>query len=352
MPFDFNEIWKEVFKTGTHTDAYGHTMDWSESIIDKIVDKYNNQKTEEKHDAPIVIGHPTTTAPAYGWVEKLRRSGKILMAKFRDVDEGFKELVNAGRYQKISIKLTPELLLKHVGFLGAVAPAVKGLALPTFDFTNTEENITTLEINKFTFTYQEATMPENLNNFFKDLLNGIATKYNAEMATQIKSDIDDLTKKYKLDETPAAAPAVTAEEQPPASPAFSESAEYKAQQEKIKKLEAGFTSLEKENREMKFNEIFSGLLNANGKAKVMPAQKQDMRNLYDLYLESNKPFEFQEGDKSVKLSGEAAFKKYVNSLPDLLEYNEFATNGNAFNQGTSQIEEDKKIEEFNKERGF
>jgi hypothetical protein len=199
----------------------------------------------------------------------------------------------------------------------------------------------------------EATMPENLNNFFKDLLNGIATKYNAEMAAQIKADIDDLAKKYKLDEAPPATPPVIAEEPSPASPAFSESAEYKAQQEKIKKLESGFTSLEKENREMKFNEIFTGLLQTpNGKAKVMPAQKQDMRNLYDLYLESNKPFEFQEGDKSVKLSGEAAFKKYVNSLPDLLEYSEFATKGDAFNQGTSQIKENKKIEEFNKERGF
>ena len=87
--------------------------------------------------APIVIGHPATDAPAYGWVDRLFVEGGKLKATIRDTVAAFAEQVRAGRYRKVSVSLfKPDApnnpkpghwYLKHVGFLGAAAPAVAGL---------------------------------------------------------------------------------------------------------------------------------------------------------------------------------------------------------------------------------
>lgn len=56
----------EIFRTGTHTSLNGQTKDFSETDLDTIASSYDPQQ----HEAPIVIGHPETNAPAYGWIEK------------------------------------------------------------------------------------------------------------------------------------------------------------------------------------------------------------------------------------------------------------------------------------------
>ncbi len=61
----------EIFKTGKHTSDKGITNEYTNEDLDKIVSNYN----PEEHEAPIVIGHPKTNAPAYGWIEKLQRVG-------------------------------------------------------------------------------------------------------------------------------------------------------------------------------------------------------------------------------------------------------------------------------------
>ena len=126
------DLWIEVFKAGTHTDASGNTREWTIKDIDTIVALYNNQPEDSKHEAPIVIGHPEDNSPAYGWVEKLKRDGDVLLAKLKDLAPEFVAWVKKGLYKKRSISLYSDLLLKHVGFLGGVPPAVKGLADPKF----------------------------------------------------------------------------------------------------------------------------------------------------------------------------------------------------------------------------
>lgn len=89
------------------------------------------------HEAPIVVGHPSQDAPAYGWVQSLEFGADGLHAVPRQVDPEFVSLVEAGRFKKVSASLYPPdhpgnpkpgiYYLKHVGFLGAAAPAVKGL---------------------------------------------------------------------------------------------------------------------------------------------------------------------------------------------------------------------------------
>lgn len=116
-------MWIEVFKTGKHKDASGREKDWSQEDLDQIIQLYD----PKEHQAPVVLGHPKDDAPAYGWVSELKREGNVLLAKLVRVSKKLKEWVNQGSYQKRSISLYPDLTLRHVGFLGAQPPAVKGL---------------------------------------------------------------------------------------------------------------------------------------------------------------------------------------------------------------------------------
>jgi len=129
-------MWKEVFKAGKHTDANGNEREWSSEDIDTIIAKYNNQLPDEKHEAPVVIGHPVNNSPAYAWVESLKKDGETLLAKFTQIDPEFEQLIKEGRYKKVSIALYPDMMLRHIGFLGAIPPAVKGLKDSEFNSTD------------------------------------------------------------------------------------------------------------------------------------------------------------------------------------------------------------------------
>jgi hypothetical protein len=88
-------------------------------------------------ESPMVVGHPKLDAPAYGWAKSLTAKNGVLYAEPHQVDPAFADMVNAGRYKKRSASFylpdtpgnpTPgKFYLRHIGFLGAAAPAVKGL---------------------------------------------------------------------------------------------------------------------------------------------------------------------------------------------------------------------------------
>ena len=88
----------EIFRGGTHTDMRGTTLAFGESEIVDIAAAYDPALSE----APIVIGHPRTDAPAYGWVKSLSARGDRLYAEPDQVDAAFAELVESGRYKKVS----------------------------------------------------------------------------------------------------------------------------------------------------------------------------------------------------------------------------------------------------------
>ena len=118
----------EIFKAGTHTDSSGNTREWTDKDLQEIASLYD----PANHEAPIVIGHPDTDSPAYGWVESLKAEGGKLLAKLKDVAPEFKDRFKRGLYKQVSIALYPDLGLRHIGFLGATPPAVKGLKQAIF----------------------------------------------------------------------------------------------------------------------------------------------------------------------------------------------------------------------------
>lgn len=134
-----------IFKAGKHTSAGGTTLDFSEDVLRAAAAAYD----PAVHEAPIVVGHPKDNAPAYGWVSGLDYAEGNLEALPAQVDEAFAEAVKAGRYKKVSASFyTPEspanpkpgtYYLRHVGFLGAQPPAIKGLK--AVNFAEAEEGV-------------------------------------------------------------------------------------------------------------------------------------------------------------------------------------------------------------------
>lgn len=144
----------EVFKAGTHTDASGKTRNWSESDLDQIASSYD----PKYHEAPVVIGHPKNNAPAFGWVKQLTKKGKSIYAELGDLAPEFVEWTQKGLYKKRSISLYPNSMkLRHVGFLGAMPPAVKGLEDIQF---STDEQAMTIEFDLPSGTEQSSNHEE------------------------------------------------------------------------------------------------------------------------------------------------------------------------------------------------
>lgn len=114
-----------ILKTGHYTDMYGRHYQFSESDLNDIMQTYD----PTLHEAPIVVGHPRSDGPAYGWVGGVKRGSDGLSVEPRDVEPQFAELVKTRRYSKVSACLygpdtpgnpTPgKYYLRHVGFLGA-----------------------------------------------------------------------------------------------------------------------------------------------------------------------------------------------------------------------------------------
>lgn len=128
----------QIFKPGQYQSMDGRIADYGENVLRLTAAAYNPAAFK----APIVIGHPKLDAPAMGWVEGLEFSEGVLSAYVDQIDPSFAEQVKSGRYRNVSASFylpdantNPKpgiLYLKHVGFLGAEAPAVKGLEAASF----------------------------------------------------------------------------------------------------------------------------------------------------------------------------------------------------------------------------
>jgi len=131
-------MWIEIFRSGVHLDSEGRSHHYTVDDIDTIAIRYNEVfEKDESRIAPLVKGHPESNAPAYGWVERLARRGQRLYAKLKELSPEIIKNVRDGMFKKVSIALYPDLMLRHVGLLGAVPPAVKGMR--NIEFSSNEE---------------------------------------------------------------------------------------------------------------------------------------------------------------------------------------------------------------------
>lgn len=173
--------WIEIFRGGKQTDSSGADHDGDE-LIENAVTTFD----PAFHEPPLVVGHPADNAPAFGWVaglkKEIRDGVQVLYARFKEVVPEFAALAESGIYKKRSASFYPDGRLRHVGFLGAAPPAVKGLAdiafgdtqdAATFDYRNNFE-----ERDMTTQTYTETQLQSALSD------------QEARIRAQMKADIE------------------------------------------------------------------------------------------------------------------------------------------------------------------
>lgn len=169
IKFNGFDDWIPIFRGGKQIDSSGREHD-GDALIDKAVASFN----ASRHEPPVVIGHPAENAPAWGWVEGLQRQGNMLLAKFKQVQPEFEEMVKRGRFKKRSAAFYPDGTLRHVGFLGAMPPAVKGL--PDLAFAEPPAAI---------FEFAEDWKWTSLSNVFRSLREWMIEKFDQDTADRI-----------------------------------------------------------------------------------------------------------------------------------------------------------------------
>lgn len=323
--------WIEMFRAGRQTDSAGNTREWTEQDLDKIVEQYNGGD----HEAPIVVGHPDSNSPAFGWVEKLKREGKLLYAKLKDVMPEFEELVKAGTYKKRSISLYPDLTLRHIGFLGGMPPAVKGLANI---FSKSGEGAITYEFADWRMS--------TLGRIVMRMRDYLVEKEGAEKADGIISswDVQDMLTPPPEDTSDSCynephkegemkpeevqkliTDAVTA-----VSQQFGET--IKGLQTTITEMNKGIVAGREEGQRREFREF---LMQPEMQRRVAEGSREATIN-HMMTLVGAAPVEFGEGDAKTSKPALDAYKEQLKALPEVVQFGEFATGDRAGKRDTGK----------------
>jgi len=308
--------WIPVFRAGSHTDSAGVTREWTEADLDAIAKKYE----PAQHEAPVVVGHPKDNAPAYGWVEKLKREGEVLYAQFKDLVPEFVGWVKQGLYKKRSISLYPDMSLRHVGYLGAVPPAVQGL--PDHVFAGV--SAVTIEVDKGGAGIAEGIF-RRLRAYFEDR-EGEKREHseNSEGGRQMVDDLVEMAKRIKELEW------ALAESEKQAAGDRNRADEYFLENQRLREALLEMVDV----RDKKESDQLTVRLMNEG--RLTPAQRAIVVDLMGV-LSGSEKHEFAESDvtgevKTVKALPRAKFVEFLNSLPVQVHYGEHATThtANAF----------------------
>lgn len=311
-----------VFRAGTHTDSAGNEREWTTDDLDRIASRYSEQSA---HEAPIVIGHPKDNAPAYGWIKRLYRMGEELFAEATSVADEFVDWIQRGLYRKRSIALYPDMLLRHVGFLGAVPPAVKGL--PDVAFAQSDAALVTFEFSDRT-EFAQSWVWENIRRLFQGVREYLIEIKGVEVADRHLPSwtIENLvppepaTADYADPLPPKQEPRMPDPNTPAPSP--DDAAALRA---RLAEVEAENAALHAAQRASEFSAFLD---TPEIKAKVTPAMRPRLIALFTAAPDAVE-IEFSEGDgdakKTVKESREDLIKNFLRSIPDQVAFGDVAT---------------------------
>lgn len=303
---DFVERRMAIFKTGIHTDGAGQKKEWTLDDLTRMVETYD----PAEHEAPVVIGHPLTNGPAYGWVKKIGIEGDTLWAETEIVPE-LDDLLQRGIYKKRSISLYEDGRLRHIGFLGATPPAIKGL--PDIAFRQEEKAIDLQEdMNEFTEEKEEPIMTK-----FWDWLTAKAKEEGVEInippqfsEAEMKATIDAEVAK-KVEEATRAKEAEFAEARSKLD------AEIAAREKAIREAEAA-------TRRTEIVQFCEGLLTKGTLTPAMMQHGMGMVNFLEQIAAIETTIEFGEGDTKEKQTPVDFMRSFLARLPKAIEFREIA----------------------------
>ncbi len=325
-----------IFRPGRHTSMQGATIDFGEGDLIATAKAYD----PTRHEAPLVIGHPRADAPAWGWVGGLTADEGGLFATPRQLDPAFAEMVRAGRFKKVSASFyTPDsphnpvpgvYYLRHVGFLGAQPPAVKGLAPVPVNFAegDTDEGCVS-------FDFAESPgLLRWLADLFRGLREYVVEKDGTEMADRAipsyaVSGLQEMAaaSAAQAAEIPAFAENLTPpkeksmqkQETPPAENI--DFAETKARADELERKVTYLTGIARKERASRVVD------KALADGRLTPAQSVGLAD-FMAGLDEEGTFDFAEnGGKTTSMSPAAFMAAFLERLPKQVDFSEAAAGG-------------------------
>ncbi|MBS4046179.1 MAG: hypothetical protein KG075_07545 [Alphaproteobacteria bacterium] len=319
-----------ILRTGTFTSVAGASVEFTEAMLQEIAASYD----PAKHQAPIVIGHPKLDAPAFGWIKGVSLADGFLEADPDQVDPAFAELVNAGKFKHVSASFyTPTAAnnptpgkwsLRHLGFLGAQPPAVKGLGAVSFG----EDDADTVAFDFAEDKFADGWDLSRIAGAFRRFKNWIIDKEGQDAAEKIfpEWEIEGMANSAARKEAAAIADGSFSEPQPQPEPQPNPPVKTPAEIEladreaTLNARQAELDARDRKVREAANAEFADGLI---GLGRLTPAQKPMVLTILQ-ELDGGNEVSFGEGDAAVKLPSTDAFKKFLESLPKAIDLGERA----------------------------
>ena len=316
-----------VFRAGKHTAEDGKTYEFSEAAIREMAETYNPQLLE----APLVVGHPKTDDPAYGWTRSVVADGADLYAEPHQVDPAFAEMVNKKHFKNISLSVylpdspgnpTPgKHYIRHIGFLGAAAPGVKGLRPASF-----AENDGAVE-----FAAPLAGVSYSLTSLFRGLRDYLISSAGMETADRVIPDWQIRSLDEQLTREPEPAIAAFAEPtQPKPETTMSQqqpqgAANFAEQQQKLDsqktELDAREKALQDRENKARRDDAVSFAEGLVSEGKLLPRQKAPVIELL-LAVPTATVLNFAEGDGSVEKPAGEVLRELLTGLPKQVNFAE------------------------------
>ncbi len=321
-----------TLKHGKFTDSSGREVVIDARVIADLAESYD----PARHRAPLVVGHPKTNAPAYGWVAKLVQRGNDLFAEPEQVNPDFSEAARTGSYPMRSASLWPpehkgnptpgKWSLRHIGFLGAQPPAIKGLE--AIEFAEDAACVTVDFAGPFA--------DQTLAGLLRRLREFVLVKFGAE-------DADRALPAYELEhleiaareglrkelEPDGASPLALAEpattEKPDETDMTVTAQQIAADRAKLDADIADFNAAKKADADARrATEVasFADGLKASGKLRAVdaPVLVELLSN-----LDAETEIEFSDGSDKIKQAPRAAMQKFLDRyLPVVVDLNERA----------------------------
>lgn len=326
-----------IFRAGTHVATNGTEHSFSEADIADLVASYEPSTA----DAPLVVGHPKIEDAAYGWVERLVQDGPDVYAVPRDVEPQFAELVNSKRFPKISASIylpdTPgnpkpgRHYVKHIGFLGAAAPSLKGLKTPTLpaSFAASGE---ALEFSMPVAARHFKSLGWMLRDVFQRLRDSLIARDGVEAADrvipqyqingidEITSSLDDQAHSAAFAATPTDTTEIQMSQQNDAAEFAARETALTTKETDLNSREAALKKREDDARRADTVEFAEGLVNDG---RILPRHQAGLVELL-LALPAGTVLNFaeNEGDAPVDKPAVDMLREFLTSLPKQLDFAE------------------------------
>ncbi|WP_457798102.1 hypothetical protein [Methylocystis sp. S23] len=313
----------EVFKPGVFTPLVGEPIAFSAADLALLAQEYDHVSAP----APIVVGHPKTDSPAYGWAKSFvwDEGAQRLFAEPEKLAPAFEDAVRAGAYKKISLSLfRPDApnnprpgkwYPKHIGFLGGAAPAVPGLA--PVELATDDESCVSIEFGDGAFM--------DVASLFRGLRDWIIEKNGREEAERVLPNwtIEWIEQAARRDDDgPGLSYAEPQESQmsKEQDAAFAErEAALKAREDNLAKQEAAIADQARKTRH-EGHVAFAEKLADEG--RLLPVFVQKVAGALDALADQPAEASFAEGDKIEKKAALDIVKEVLAGAPKIVEFGE------------------------------